>query len=148
MFIPVNLEEAQESKPVPGGMYDLTITTCDLTETKQGQKPQFKVGIAIDGHDEAPAVTHFVGIPSDKDDAGQMRFKMLLLRRFMNLFHIPVDPKGIDTDAIGGALIGAKAKAELQLSEPDDNGNVYNRMVVPRLRSEDGPRSAPKPPKR
>ena len=34
-------------------------------------------------------------------------------------------------------MVGATANAEVNLSDPDDNGNVYNRLVVPRIREED-----------
>lgn len=150
MFIPINLNEAKELRPVPNAKYDLVITGCDQTETREKKTPQFKIAIAIEGQDTAPNVNHFLGIPSDKDEAGAMSFKILLMKRFLTLFGVPIDPKGFDTDALAMEMVGARAKAELTLTEPDDNGNVYNRLEVPKLNDEGltGGRPAPKPPKR
>jgi hypothetical protein len=71
--------------------------------------------------------------------------KGLFLRRFLELFDIPFEGGEFDLDD----FIGATANAELTLSEPDDNGNVYNRLVLPRIKEEStGSRVAPSPPKR
>ena len=144
MFIPLNLNEVEESKPVPNGRYGLTILDAEETVTKEAKKPQFKIAIAVDGHDKAPNVNHYVGIPGDGDEAKAAQFKALLLKRFLTLFKIPIDPKGFDTAALAMQMRGAKATAELQLDETGD----YNRLVVPRIAGEPQGRVAAAPPKR
>lgn len=148
-FIPLNLDDAKEAKPVPAGKYDLVITTCEETTTKTAGKPQFKMAIQIEGHDDAPPVFHYQGIPSEQDEPQAMSFKMLLLKRFLKLFKVAYGSEGFDTEKLAMELIGARANAELQLGEPY-NGNVSNVLVVPRLKDEEGPQHAGRgsPPKR
>ena len=143
MLIPINLNDAQEPKPVAIGRYDLVISNCEETLTKEKQKPQFRVSIGIEGHDDAPNITHFVGIPSDDDEPNALRFKSLLLKRFLTLFKLPI-PTEIDTEQLAMEMVGARANAEVGLDveidpatkQPKPDGAVYNRLVVPRLRGE------------
>lgn len=148
-FIPINLDDVEESKPVPAGKYDLVIISCEETLTRERQKPQFKMAIQIEGHDDAPPVYHYQGIPSDQDEPQAMQFKMLLLKRFLKLFSIPYNTNGFDTNELATGMLGARANAELQLGEPY-NGNVSNVLIVPRLKSEESPANVGRgsPPKR
>ena len=148
MLIPIDVGAAQESKPVPQGYYGLQITECQDTKSKAGN-PQFSVSIAIEGHDDAPNMRHFVSLPVPGEEASKTQYKTLLLKRFLTLFSQPI-PNQIDTEKLSMSLVGAKAKAEVTLSEPDaESGNVYNRLSVPRLRDEGSAQTAaPKPPKR
>lgn len=149
-FIPINLNEVEEAKPVVHGKYDLTISACDEVLTKEQQKPQFKVQIQISGHDEAPPIWHYVGIPGVDDEPDKAKFKALLLRRFLNLFKVSYDSSGFDTEKLAMEMVGATANAELQLQEY--NGNTSNVLIVPRLSSESaamrGVARPPRSPKR
>ena len=148
-FIPINLNEVKEARPVPQGVYDLVITECEEAKSKNGF-PQFVASIAIEGHDDAPNLRHYASIPSPDDEPGKMQGKMLFLQRFLAMFGIKVGAEGFDTAAVAQQLVGQRARGEVSLSEPDDSGNVYNRLVTPKLKDEGtaAPRSAPKPPKR
>lgn len=140
-LIPVDTTTAQESKPVANGRYDLTIADVDPNARTKAGKPQIRVSIGIDGHDKAPNVTHFLSLPNSDDDAGKAEFKKLMIERFLVAFKIPHSKGGFNTDD----FVGARANCELTLSEPDDGGNVYNRLQLPRLKG-DTPSAAPKPP--
>lgn len=140
-FINVNLDDSHESKPLPNGKYDLVITECVEVLTKAAQKPQYKITLQVEGHDNAPPVYHYQGLPSEGDEPSATAFKALLLKRFLKLFNIPYDSAGIDTEALAMEMVGARAKAELKLGEPNDSGMVYNQLVVPRL-ADEGTRSA------
>ncbi len=143
-FIPANFDEAVEPQPVAAGRYNLQITACDVTKTGPNSKvpgsPQFKVSIALMDEPNAPNITQFISLPNEQDEPKSANFKVLLLKRFLVLFNIPFDPHGIDTEQMAMEMPGATANAEVQLSDPDDNGNVYNRLVVPRIREEDSRR--------
>ena len=139
--IPINLSELKEAKPVANAKYNLTIASVEEGESGAGL-PQLKASIAIDGHDDAPNITHFISLPSAGDPKSQA--KAIFLARFLLAFNIPFDAEGFDLDdfpnAVGEGL-------ELTLSKPDDNGNVYNRIMLPKLPDEEGARTAPRPPK-
>jgi len=146
--IPLNLNDIQESKPVPNGRYDLVIASADEGKNKEGTKDQIKVSLGIQGQDKAPNVTHFISLPSTGDDPQKSNFKMLLLKRFLFAFKIPFDSDGFNVDDFAGAT----ASCDLTLSEPDDSGNIYNRLQLPRLPTEGNEgtvkSTAVRPPKR
>lgn len=140
-FVPINFDDVAEPKPAPAGKYNLQIAKCDVTETGPNSKnpgsPQLKVSIGFPEEPNTPNLSHYVSIPngSDSDD-----FKALLLKRFLVLFNVPFDSNGIDLENISMEMVGASAHAEVAMSEPNDNGDVYNRLVLPRLPNEPGRR--------
>jgi hypothetical protein len=139
-FIPVNLEEAEEQKPAPAGRYPLQITGCVEAKTGPNSKnpgsPQFKVSLGFTDQPNTPNITHYISLPGEGDEQDSMRFKMLLLRRFLTLFNVPYDPAGIDTERMAMDMVGATADVDVTLSEPTENGDVFNRIVVPKIRGE------------
>lgn len=147
MKIPLNLSDIQESKPVSNGRYDLIIASAEETKSKNGAD-QLKVSIGIQGEDKAPNLTHFISLPGGSDDAQKANFKMLLLKRFLHTFKIPYDSDGFNVED----FVGSTAVCDLTLSEPDDSGNIYNRLQLPRLPTEGNEgtvkSTAAKPPKR
>jgi hypothetical protein len=148
MKIPLNLSDIQESRPVPNGRYDLVIASADEEKSKSSGKDQIKISLGIQGYDKAPNVTHFISLPGGDDDSQKSNFKMLMLKRFLHAFRIPFDSDGFDVQD----FLGATASCDLTLSEPDDNGNIYNRLQLPRLPSEGNEgtvkSTAVRPPKR
>lgn len=141
-FVPVNFDEAQEAKPASAGSYQLQITAAEETVTGPNSKhpgsPQLKVTLGFEDQANTPNITQFLSLPNEHDDGNQANFKALLLKRFLTHFKVPFAANGIDTDAICMEMIGASARTEVTLTEPDDSGNVYNRVKIPRLRTEGG----------
>jgi hypothetical protein len=141
-FIPANFDDAIESQPVAAGRYELQIMECKQTVSGPNSKnpgaPQFRVTIAFTDPDlNAPNLTQFISLPAENDEVRTAQYKVLLLKRFLELFRIPYDRGGIDTERMAMDMVGCTATAEVQLTEPDpENGNVYNRLVVPRIRDE------------
>lgn len=151
-FIPVNFDEAIEPQPVGNGKYDLQIVACEVAKTGPNSKvpgsPQFRVNIGIPSEPNAPNITQFISLPNEQDEAKSAQFKVLLLKRFLTLFNIPYASDGIDTEKMAMDMVGATANVEVQLGEPDDNGNVYNRLVVPRMKNEAAGQGRATPPGR
>lgn len=124
--IEVNLADTHEPQPVPAGQrYKLTIAEAEF----RPEKNDIRVSIGIDEHVTAPNVTHFISLPKPEDDEKKANFKRIMLARFLYWFGIPQDGDAFDTDDFPGAT----AELDLSLSEPNDNGDVYNRLVLPRL---------------
>ncbi len=146
-FIPVNLNDAREPKPVPIGKYDLTILNCEEAKSKNN-KDQYVVTIAIDGHDDAPPLKHYISLPMETDEAASMQYKVLLLKRFTTLFKVQVAVGGLDTAVLAAELVNARANAKLADGKDKADARTFNRLQVPRLKDEAAPsKSAPKPPK-
>ncbi len=139
-FIPVDFDSAVEAKPAVHGYYNLQITACQEVKTGPNSKkpgsPQFKVNIGFQDAENVPNMTQFISLPNEDDEPDSARFKLLLLKRFLTLFKVGYDKTGIDTEQLAFAMIGSSAKAEVTVSEPDDSGNIYNRLVIPRLKDE------------
>jgi len=148
MKIPLNLNEIQESRPVPNGKYHLIVASAEEKKSQKGS-PMIVCSLGISGHEDAPNVSHYISLP-DGSDPTKDNFKALMLKRFLHAFNIAFDESGFDMDD----FIGADADADLTLSEPDDSGNVYNRLQLPKLPSEGNEgtvkkaSTAAKPPKR
>ena len=139
-YIPVNFDEAIESVPVASGKYELQITECKQTvsgpNSNNPGSPMFRVSLAFTGDVSAPNISQFVSLPNEHDEPKSANYKVLLLKRFLVLFNVKFDPRGIDTERMAMDMVGATAFVEVQQTEADDNGNVYNRLVVPRIRDE------------
>ena len=134
MFINMNLSDVAEPKPVTPGRYGLTISDAKFRDAKK----DIEVSLGIDGHLDAPNIRHFISLPKPEDDAGKVAFKQLMLKRFLTQFNIPFnDTEGFNVEDFHGA----QATVQLNLSEPDDNGAVYNRMQLDKLHNE--PERAP-----
>jgi len=143
VLIPINLNDVSEPRPVPNGRYDLVIASVEETVTKEKGKPQLKISIGIQGHDDAPNLMHYSGLPAEGDEPRSAQFKALMLKRFLALFSIPFDNGGFSLDDFPGAT----ASAELTIDETGD----YNRLVLPKMRDEATPLRATgtgRPPKR
>jgi hypothetical protein len=88
---------------------------------------------------DAPVVTHFLTLPYEGDD--NAKFKLLMVKRFLVAFKIPYSQEGIDPEQLAMEMNGHTAELEVGLSEPNEDGDVYNRLQIPRLRDE--PTSVP-----
>lgn len=129
MFINMNLANVAEPKPVAPGRYNLTISDAKFRDAKK----DIEVSLGIDGHLDAPNIRHFISLPKPEDDAGKVAFKQLMLKRFLEQFEIPFnDTEGFNVEDFNGAT----GNVQLNLSEPDDSGAVYNRMQLEKLTNE------------
>lgn len=138
-FIPVNLDETVESKPAPKGKYELMISGCTLAETGENSKhpgaPMFKTTIGFtDLSVSAPVITHYITLPYEGDE--NANFKLLMLKRFLVAFQIPYSTDGIDPEQLAMEMSGHTATLDVTLSEPNDDGAIFNRIILPRLRDE------------
>lgn len=140
----LNFDEAVEPQPLPRAKYQVQVTAAEEKVTGPNSKrpgsPQIRVTLGFTGpskeEQNAPPINHFISLPHEDDEAGAANFKVLLLKRFLTLFNVPFSNGDLDVEALCFDLIGRSANAEVTLGEPDDNGNVYNSLVVPRIPNE------------
>jgi hypothetical protein len=125
-FIDFDPNSYQEPKPVANGRYDLTIASADGAQSKAGNQ-MLKIRMDINGHDEAPPVFENLSLPYP--DCAQIIG--LNFNRFMALFKVRIEKGQLDTDALAVDLVGRSANAELKQGEY--NGNVTNKIVLPKL---------------
>ena len=58
------------------------------------------------------------------------------MKRFLVAFNVPFQNGDIDLDELCFSLVGRTATLEVDLGEPDNNGNVYNSLILPRISAE------------
>lgn len=138
-FISANLDDVQEQKPAANGMYELQITGAQNTQSGEKSKhpgsPLLKVTLGFtDPEINAPVITHYLSLPFEGDENAS--FKLLMLKRFMATFGVAWSSEGIDTEALAMDLIGSRAVLEVGSTEPNENGDYFNTIKVPRLKEE------------
>lgn len=140
-MLDLNFDDVVESKPLPKGRYPVQITAAQVKESgpssKHPGRPMIEVTVGFTGPSKeeqvAPTVRHYISLPHPEDDRKAYDFKLLMLKRFLVTFGLPLN-NNFDPEETAFASIGQQADLEVDLTEPDDNGNVYNRLVFPRLR--------------
>lgn len=138
-FLDVNLGDVSEPKPVAAGRYLTQITKCDVVETGEKSKapgtPQFRISIQIPSEPHSPGISHFITMPTGEDDESA-EFKLLMFKRFLHAYGLPIPNGGFEMEQLAMEMTGAQAEVEVTLSDPDENGNVYNRLKLPKIREE------------
>lgn len=140
-FVDINFDEAVEPQPLAKGRYPTQITGAQVKQTgvnsKNPGRDQIVVTIGFTGpskeEQNAPTMSHYISLPHPDDEVKTNNFKALQLKRFLTVYGIPFESNGIDLEQICFAMIGNEADIEVELSEPDDKGNVYNRLRLPRI---------------
>lgn len=140
-FIPVNLDEVSEPKAAPKGEYELQITGAQETETGPNSKhpgtPMIKFTLAFtDLSLEAPAFSHYMVFPYE-GQVDYLNLTLLGIKRFLSHFQIPFSSDGLNTEDLVFEANGKVALCNVDLGEPNENGDVYNKLgYLPKLRSE------------
>lgn len=125
-FIKDDLEQVQESKPVPEGEYDLTIKKAEEKDSKKGN-PMIEVVITIDDPDypNATPIFHYLNHPEGAKDDQTAQLFMLDIKRFCHCFDVPYDFEA-------GDLPGSKGTCFVKQVEGDDD-QIRNELRLPRV---------------
>jgi len=139
-LININLNNVEEPKPAPAGKYELQVTGCAISETSERSKrpgnPMYKVSLQFtDLSLNAPGFVHYIVLPTESDEN---EYAALNLRRFLEAFSIPVPSEGLDIEQLAMEMCGHTANVEVQLTEPNDSGDIYNKIRLPKLASRQG----------
>ena len=148
-FIETNFDEIVEPKAAPEGKYQLQVVKADVTETGPNSKnpgaPMYKVTLGFADAPNIPNFQHYIVLPSGTDTDQQ---KLLGLKRFLVLFNVPFDNSGFDIEGLAMEMVGASAEGSITLGEPNEAGNVYNSLMVPRIKGEQTGAGRASPPRR
>ena len=129
-FIKIPLDEAKESEAVPEGEYALRIIKVEDGESKKGNA-MTTVTIRIEDpkYPEATPVRHWLTYPDSTTPPEQRSMQLLNTKRFLSVFKINIGNDGFDSEDLNGA----EGKC-LLVQEQADDGRVYNRLRLPRLK--------------
>jgi hypothetical protein len=129
-FINVDLGDVKEVEAVAEGEYDLRVVKAEDGESKAGNQMTSVLIRIEDAAIPNPApVRHWLTYPSTDTPADQRQMRLLDIKRFLHMFGVPMEKGGFDSQD----LVGATARCYLSQEEGDD-GNVYNRLKLPRLK--------------
>ena len=129
-FISVPLDDAKEAEPVPEGEYDLRIVKAEDGESKKGNAmTTVYIKIEDSAYPNAALLRHWITYPDKDTPADQRQMRLLDIKRFLTCFGVAMEGNGFNSDD----LLGASGRSFLYQEEGDD-GNVYNRLRLPRLK--------------
>jgi hypothetical protein len=123
------MDDIQESQPVAEGEYDLTIVNV-LPKTSAKGEDQVVCTIEIEGAEDARPIRHVLTFPGSDREPGTAKFMWLNVKRFLAVFGIPMESTGFNTDD----LEAATGKCLVVLDEPNDQGDQYNSLMLPRVK--------------
>lgn len=120
-----NIDDIQEDQPVPEGEYNLVVIDAKEKQDDAGNVKGLLVICEIEGYDHAANVLHNISLPLPGDEDTKVSNKLKFIKRFVQLFKIPMQ---------GGKLnlqdfLGKRAKAFL--TQEEYNGTISNRIKLP-----------------
>lgn len=127
--LPGNPDDVAEPQVAPEAEYPLVIAHAEFYTNDKGNN-LIKCTIGFEGHPEYQNMGYWVQIPNEDDDADRVNKKLLGIKRFFALFNIPHEGNSFNVED----FFGCTATAKVGQTEPDDNGNVYNELYVPRVK--------------
>ena len=133
-FIEVPVGDAKESEIVPEAMYDLRCEGYTLKRSKDDTRDLIVVTVSIENppKDVNPEIIfHQMSQPNKEDSEKSRKYQILLIRRFLECFHISYESGGFDPDDIPGA----KGKCLVMIDEYERNKR--NVLELPPIKKED-----------
>lgn len=130
-FIKLALDDVKEPEIVPEGAYDLRIAKVMDTESKAGNPMTVCTIIIEDAGTKAMPIVHYMTYPDEDLPADQKEFRLLDIKRFLQVFGIKYDPHGFDTDDLQGATA---QKAFVMQEEGKQDKVMRNKLRLPRLK--------------
>jgi hypothetical protein len=132
-FIEVEgLGDDYEDHPVAEGTYQLRISDAKDGRNKANTCDQIVVIIQIDSEEDgtpvegAGAIFHYLTFTADDDTDDVKKFKMRDISRFLHLFNVQFEKKGLNSeDMVGQTGICLVVQDEYE-------GNVSNKLKLPR----------------
>lgn len=141
-FITAALGDAKESSPVPEGVYPLRIVKHEVTKTKGDSGKSVRDMVVVDirvedpNYPNASLVREYL-VHALANDTPEVRNLMnLQIRRVLEVFGIPYEDGGYNTDDLQGAT--GECLLRQEQIQPTDGRPAYtvNRLEPPRLKDE------------
>lgn len=139
MLYNINLTDVNEPQIMPRGVYSLRIANAEANQ--ENGKNNIRCYIEFVDHlDTAQVMSHWCGLPLPTDSPEKVKTKMLMTRRFLELFKIPYGPDGFDIQDFFGATATTMVEVE-PMTDKDGTptGRNANRLNPPNLSSEQAP---------
>lgn len=141
-MIRFNFEDAKESLPAKGGRYNLAVVAAEIKQSGERSKnpgrDYLKITLGFEDDPTTPNMYHSVPLPQEDDEKKSSDFKTLLLKRFLYAFKVNLPSGDYSTEDLTFKILGARAFVEVKQGTPNDNGDVYNELVLAKVPNEPG----------
>lgn len=140
-FVEVPVEDAKEAEIVPEGEYEVRCDGIIERRNKDNTRDMLIVPIAIVDAPKGvnPAtIFHQIALPNAEDEPKSREFMLLLLRRFLELFKVPYEGAGFNTDDIPGST------AKCFVEQNEYKKTLSNILRIPQMKKESAKKSANK----
>lgn len=140
-YLSLNLNDVKEPTAAPKDSYELQITGAVTQESGANSKHpgtamvKFTLGFT-DPEIDSPTFNHYMVFPYE-GQTEYLNLTLLGIKRFLVHFGIPYGEDGFDTDTIAFEALGKVAVCNVDLTVPNENGDIYNKLgYLPKLREE------------
>lgn len=120
-----DLDDVKEDQIVPEGEYTLVISDAKERTNDDGAIKGLLVICEIQGMQNASNVLHNISFPLPGDESDKINNKLKFIKRFIQLFKIPVKGNQINPQD----FLGKSAKC--MLKQESYNDTVSNKIVLP-----------------
>jgi len=147
-FVELEAGDAQEAESVPEDTYELEIISFVPTVSKKAKEagwdieargPNMYVADFAVNSEEFPharTVRSYFSLPMPDDEKKAKDFKTLNLVRLFQAFGINYKLEGGNIGFDDEDPVGSRGTCLLTLGEPNDNGDRYNELVLPRAKED------------
>ena len=123
-FIEAAIAEAKEREAVPEGPYDVVIASAEMHRSDTSGKDSVRCILNIPEQPDAAGIFHYIALPHSDDDDEKRNMKLVMMKKFLELLHVPFEGNGFDTDD----LIGAAGRVFLNVE--NDNNDIPRNNVT------------------
>ena len=120
-----DMDDIQESQPVPEGEYNLVISEAKEKQNESGELKGIMVICEIQGMENASNVFHNISLPLPGDESDKINNKLKFIKRFVQHFKIPVKGNQLNVQDFLGKT------ARCMLTQEEYNGSVSNKIKLP-----------------
>ena len=139
-FINSAIKDAREQQVVPEAEYDLRIQQAEIKDSKsKADRQNVEVMVLIESaeYPNAAPIFHYLSIVHDDDDQKTKDFKLRMQRRFLELFKIPFEDNGFDTDDFAGCTATCLVAQDEVKKDNKPTGEFANVLRLPKFQNEE-----------
>lgn len=130
--------DVQEREVVSEAEYDLRCGNVDHRHQEDAESPRLVVIVNIEGNPDAAAIWHTLWLSNKSTDPERRADNDRSNRRFMEVFNIPYEATGFNTDDIPGAV--GKCLVVQQMGDDSVNRNKLRLPYLSADKTETGKR--------
>ena len=127
------LEDVKEPELLPASRYQLRIDSAKGVLDENGHLTQINCRVVAPDVPNSAPIFHTVWLPKTDADAEKRKNTLLFIKRFTNLFKIPISANGLNTTDFVGREAVANVNLETYQKKDGSGEGQKNSIVLPPL---------------